>query len=29
MEYFLEESLPNWQGNSGGELGNGSIEQIF
>jgi len=29
MEYFLEESLPDWQSESGGELGNGSIEQIF
>ena len=22
MEYFLEESLPDWQSESGGELGN-------
>ena len=29
MEYFLEESLPDWHADSGGELGNGSIEQIF
>ena len=29
MEYFLEESLPDWQSDSGGELGNGGLEQIF
>ncbi len=29
LEYFLEESLPDWQSDFGGELGNGSVEQIF
>jgi len=29
MEYFLEESLPDWQSETDGELGTGGLEQIF